>query len=257
MAFQCSSAVPQGRIVSDNPCVDVMLHDLADADQIGAISAYSQRVDATSVPLDWAARFPALSGAAEDVIAARPRLYLTGAPANPATQTAVTQANIPTQSFAVPITVAESEAQIRMLGRALDHPERAEALIRRIEAATSRPSRTAPVEALIYQPSGLILGPGTLADDELARADISNAARRYTNKPWDVLPLEQVIMNPPALILTPSDVHGADRRALTLLQASTRKSGKRIRIANFSQRLLYCGAGSIIKARQRLNEVTR
>ncbi len=246
-------SVPARKIVSDNPCVDGILADVAKPEQIGAISAYSHDPRATSVPLPWAARFPAIGGTAEEIIAAKPTLYITGSPANPATQAAVARAGIPMLAISVPNSVAQSAAQIRDVARAIGRVSAGEALVARVESAT-KPVPPSRISALIYQGGGLILGEGTLADDLLTRAGFSNAARNYSRKPWDVQPLERIIMQPPDIILSPRSGPGEEARGLAHLRSALH--GK-VRVADFNPKLLYCGAGSIIRASARLREIRR
>ncbi len=249
----CSArtAVPPHRIVSDNPCVDAILADVATPDQIGAVSAYSQNPRATSVPLAWARRFPSVGGTAEEIIAARPALYLTGAPMNPITQAAVARAGIKLLAIKVPNSVAESVAQIRDVAHTIGREPAGERLIAEIEAAT-KPLPPTHRAALIYQGGGLILGAGTLADDLLTRTGFSNAARAYGSKPWDVQPLERVILTPPDLILSPHSAAGEDARGLSQLRAALKG---RVAVVEFDPKLLYCGARSMLKARARLVEI--
>ena len=76
MAFQRAARLP--RIVSINPCIDAVLMQVADPAQIAGISHYSQDPRATSIPLALADRFHATSGTAEEVVALRPDMVLTG-----------------------------------------------------------------------------------------------------------------------------------------------------------------------------------
>ena len=59
-------------IVSNNPCIDAVLAEVADPQTIGAISSYSKQADSSSAPLAWARRYPAIGANAEELIAARP-----------------------------------------------------------------------------------------------------------------------------------------------------------------------------------------
>lgn len=249
----CNSprAVPLHRIVSDNPCVDAILADVADASQIGAISHYSQDPRATSVLLAWANRFPAIGGTAEEIIAAQPSLYLTGASMNPATGAAVAKAGIKVLAISVPNSIAESEAQIRTVAAAIGRTSAGERLIAEIETASHAAAPTGRA-ALIYQGGGLILGEHTLADDELVHAGFTNAARHYGSKAWDVQPIETVIITPPDLILAPRTAKGEEALGLSQLR---RALHGHVRVADFSPQLLYCGARSIIQAHQRLDAV--
>ncbi len=244
-------AVTPHRIVSDNPCVDSILADVADPRQIGAISHYSHDARSASAPLAWARQFPAIGGNAEEIIAARPSLYITSAPMNPATRIAVARAGITVLAISVPNSISESEAQIRTVATAIGRASAGEHLIDEIETASHAAAPTGRA-ALIYQGGGLILGANTLADDELTHAGFTNAARRYGSKAWDVQPIETVIMTPPDLILAPQTAAGGEARGLSQLHHALKHH---VQITDFQQKLLFCGGRSIINARQRLNAV--
>lgn len=253
MLAGCSAQprIPPHRLVSDNPCVDAILADVATPAQIGAVSAYSQDPRATSVPLAWAQRFPAVSGTAEEIVAARPTRYLTGSPMNPATQIAAQKAGVRALALPVPNSVAESVAQVRQVAAVLGRSAQGEALVARMTAAAT-PLPPLHRRALIYQGGGLVLGPGTLADDLLRRAGFDNAASQFGGRPWDVIPLERVLSAPPDIILAPQTARGEEARGLTQLRAALR--GK-VRVAAFDPQLLYCGARSIIGASARLRAI--
>ena len=75
----CSSAtIPPNSIISANPCIDAVLAEIATPGQIAAVSAYSHDAASASAPLGWARALPAVGITAEEIIAARPRLLLTG-----------------------------------------------------------------------------------------------------------------------------------------------------------------------------------
>jgi iron complex transport system substrate-binding protein len=98
-------AIPANSIVSNNPCIDAILAEIAKPGQIGAVSIYSQNPESASAPLDWARRLPALGTSAEEIIAAKPRLVLTGNLASSGTNAALAKAGVKTLAFGVPATV--------------------------------------------------------------------------------------------------------------------------------------------------------
>ena len=110
----CSPAahIAPGQIVSNNPCVDAVLAEIAAPGQIGAVSNWSHDPASASAPLGWARALPALGPTAEEVIAARPKLLLTGDLASGGTNAAIQKAGIKMRAFGVPATVAESITQV-------------------------------------------------------------------------------------------------------------------------------------------------
>ena len=136
----CSSgpAIAPGGIVSANPCIDAVLAEIAAPGQIAAVSAFSHKADSTSAPLAWALKHPAVGITAEEIIAARPRLLLTGNLASIGTNDALTKTGVKIITFGVPATVRECLLQVRQLSQAIGREAAGEALVRRIENSLIR-----------------------------------------------------------------------------------------------------------------------
>jgi iron complex transport system substrate-binding protein len=253
-ASAASAAQPR-RIVSINPCIDAVLIEVADPQQILAVSHYSRDPRATSIPLATARRFAATSGTAEEVVALRPDIVLAGAHVSPATLAALKRLKVPVQTFPVPESVAQSVVQVRAIAMAAGHPERGEALVRRIEQAVARARQVAArqgaaVPALIWQGSGLVPGANTLADEMLRVAGFRNMSAAYGLKQWDVLPLEHLAARPPRVLL--SDRTTGDRMTGHRV---LRRLDRPITRAQFDERLLSCAGPVIIRALDRFAAV--
>lgn len=243
------SGRPQ-RIVSLNPCLDVILVRVADRAQIGALSHYA-REDYGSTIADLARTLPFTYETAEEVLALRPDLVLTGRHSSLATRNALDRLGIRTSLFGVPDTVAESLEQVREIARLAGHPERGEAVVARIEAAlvAAAPSPgTKPVSALVFQPGGFASGPGTLMDEMMMRAGLRNAAERYGLRRTGNVPLERVIADPPEILLSGEPYPGAPSWAERVMEhpALDRVAGDMQR-AVFPERLLFCGGPVLIQ----------
>ena len=242
------------RLVSINPCVDAVLAEVAAPATIAGISHYSQDARATSVPLDWARRFHATSGTAEEVVALAPDVVLTGPHVEPATIAALNRMHIRVEQFAVPETPEESEAQVRVIAGIAQQPARGEALAQRI-AVAARPSGLAAMPALMWQGGGLVPGAGTLADELLSRAGFRNLSASYGLKQWDVLPLEYLVASPPRVLLSVgADAAGDDRMTSHPALARLRR---RIAIVTYPTRLMNCGGPTIVDAMARLRAIRR
>jgi iron complex transport system substrate-binding protein len=245
---------PPHRIVSINPCVDALLMQVADADQIAGISLYSKDPRASSISQDQARRFPGVSASAEAILARRPDLVITGAYVAPSTLAALRRIRIRLLQMPVPDTMAVSKGQIRTLALAAGHADRGERLAEAIDAAAARaqpPDKTL-FPALIWQKGGLVPGAGTLADELLRTAGYRNLSRDYGLKAWDVLPLERLAARPPQLLLSGTDPELQDR---LLGHPAMAQLKRRIRVADYPERLLHCGGPTIIEALARLSEV--
>ena len=271
------SIAPDG-IVSNNPCIDSVLAEIAASGQIAAVSTYSHDADSGSAPLAWALKLPAIGTSAEEIIAARPALLLTGNFASNGTNAALAKAGVKSVALGVPATVAESVAQVREIAKAIGRVAAGEVLVERIEdsllmlhhaviASEARQSRAAlhnsglprfarndeirgvpaPPSAIIWQTGGFVAGKGTLQDELLARAGYANASATYGLKQWDILPLETLIRKPPAIIFMPRSAKGDDARALMMREDVLRHLRGRTRVVEFPDKLLFCGGPTIIK----------
>ncbi len=248
------SAPPAPRIVSMNPCIDAVLMRVADPRQIAGISHYSQDPRASSVPLAWARRFRATSGTAEEVVALRPDIVLSGPHVEPATIAALRRMRIRLVQYNVPESVAESVAQVRAISAATGNSAGGEALAARIEAA-ARPVAGPQVPALIWQGGGLVPGAGTLPDELLRRAGFRNMSAAYGLKKWDVLPMEYLIARPPRVLLSTSATQAGEERLMS--HPAIRRLAARITVAPYATRLMNCGGPTIVEAMARLAEVRR
>jgi iron complex transport system substrate-binding protein len=242
------------RIVSTNPCIDAVLLQVADPAQIAGISHYSQDARSTSIPLAQARRFRATSGTAEEVVALRPDIVITGPHVEPATIAALKRMHIALVQYPVPDSVTESATQVREIATLAGHADRGDTLAARIEAA-ARPSPATPLPALIWQSGGLVPGAGTLSDDLLRRAGFRNMSAVYGLKKWDVLPLEYLIANPPRVLLSISAAEVGEDRLTS--HPAVKRLARRITLAPYPVRLMNCGGPTIIAAMARLTEIRR
>lgn len=238
------------RIVSLNPCLDVILIHVADREQIAALSHYA-RDDYGSTFAPLARTLPFTYETAEEVIALQPDLVMTGRHSSLATRNALDRLKIPTALFGVPETVAESLDQVREVAAAVGHPDRGEALIARIEAALAEaaPNTGTPrLSALVFMPGGFASGPGTLMDEMMRRMGLDNAATKYGLKRSMNVPLEQVIADPPDLLMSGEPYPGAPSRAVRVMThpALSHVAGHMQR-ATFPERLLFCGGPVLIQ----------
>ncbi len=269
-----ATIAPHG-IVSNNPCIDSVLAEIASPDQIAAVSIYSHDENSASAPMAWSVGIPAIGNSAEEIIAARPALLLTGNLASDGTNAALNKAGVKMIAFGVPATVEENAAQIRQIATAIGREAAGEVLVGRIEASVESPSpsgewlgvgpvrkgsfrRTRPtptpplkgrgLSAIIWQTGGFVAGKGTLQDELLARAGFRNASVTYGLNQWDILPLETLIRNPPDILFMPRSAKGDDARALAMREDVLRHLQGKTRIVDFPDKLLFCGGPTIIRA---------
>lgn len=251
------AAPPLPRIVSLNPCTDAILAEVADPEQVLALSSYSHDPASSSMDVAVARRFRAVGGTVEEVAALRPDLVLSGNFMAPATRGALERLGSRLELLPIAQTVGDSRAQVRRIAALAGHPARGEALIARIDAAlaAARPAAGPPVPALVWQSGGMVPGPETLIADLLVQTGFSNAAAARGLHQADLLPLEQVLADPPRVILTAGSLHGNEDRLLRhpVLDALGGSTTRTPLDAN----LLWCGGPTIIRAAGRLAEIRR
>ena len=243
-------AIAPGGIVSNNPCIDAVLAEIAAPGQIAAVSVYSHNANSASAPLEWAQKLPPLGTGAEEIIAAKPRLVLTGNLASSGTNAALARANVKTVAVGVATSVEDDIAQVRQIAQAIGRVDSGEMLVRKIEFATQAfPSPPSP-SAIIWQNGGFVAGEGTLQDELLGLHGFANASKTYGLKSWDILPLETLIRNPPDVIFMPITAKGSDARQLSArLKLLSHVAGK-TKIVAFPDKLLFCGGPTTIKVSQ-------
>ncbi|MDP3174894.1 MAG: ABC transporter substrate-binding protein, partial [Phenylobacterium sp.] len=108
-----SATAPQ-RIVSLNPCLDVILVNVADRAQVAAISHYARDPDGSNIA-HIAQSFPITYESAEEVVALAPDLVLAGRHSSPATRNALRRLGVRAELFGVPETVADSLDQVNAI----------------------------------------------------------------------------------------------------------------------------------------------
>lgn len=239
------------RIVSLNPCLDGILVDIADPDQIAALSHYSRDPESSAIAA-IAQRFPYTHETAEEVIALKPDLVLASRHSSLATRNALARVGIAMALFVEPQTVGESRAQVRAMAHAIGQDARGEALVARIDqalAAAQAPPGSRPVTALMYQRNGFSAGQRTLMNDMMRRVGFINAAAGYGLSDWGNVPLETVIMAPPQVLLAGAEQPGVPTWADRVVRhPALREAALHMTIVPFPEPLIYCGGPVLIQA---------
>ncbi|MEG3145846.1 ABC transporter substrate-binding protein [Sphingomonas sp. RT2P30] len=261
-------------IVSTNPCADAMLVELVAPERIAAISHYSVRAEASSMPLAVARRFATTAGTAEEVIGLHPDLVVTSSFTPPATLAAYRQAGLKVLTLDSPTTITASEAQIRVLAAAVGAQSEGEAMVERIERAVTAsslprrrpgpsigpdvaglppsPGKGNEPTALLFIAGDLANGSGTLLDELMTRAGLRNAAADYGLRFTGTLPIETIAAHPPRVILAPDASRTATLRSRVLA-----RTGATVAQEYFPRKLVNCGGPSIVPALERLAQVRR
>ena len=235
-------------IVSLNPCTDAVLAEVAEPEQLLALSHYSHDPRATSMPLAEARQFRVTGGTVEEVLALDPDIVVAGAFLPPAAMQAFERLGIRVETFEIAASFAENAAQIRRLARLADREERGEALVGRVGAALAATRHEGPpVAALLWQQGGIVPGERTLAARILAHTGFASHSAARGLGQGAYLPLEQVLVDPPEVVLAA----GSER----MLNHPVLRGLKGVRYERLDPSLLFCGGPSVIRAAERLAEI--
>lgn len=248
------------RVVSLVSCLDPVVVEIADRDQIAALSHYAREPNGSTIA-KIARTLPFTYESAEEVIALRPDVVLASRYTPAPTLQAIRRFGVRLEAFSVPSTIHESLDHVRAVAALCGHPQRGEAMIARIEAALAAavpPPGARRLRALVFQPNGFTTGPGTLLDEMMRHCGFENAVERYGMKRSGALPLELIVADPPEVLLAAEAAPGAptwtDR---SMSHPALAALSKRMYRATFPERLVYCGgpvliqtAAALVKARQ-------
>jgi iron complex transport system substrate-binding protein len=234
-------------VVSLNPCLDAILVELAQPEQILALSHYSRDPASSSMDPVLAARFEVTGGTAEEVLALQPDIVLASSFIDPATRAAFERLGVRVESFGSPTSVEESIAQIRRLADITGQVPQGDRLALEIERSLPDQSRP-PISALLWQPGQIVPGEATLIDELLTLSGFVSHSRALGLDQADHVSLEKVLIDPPQVLLIAGDSAG-QRHPLVNGQA------KAMHIARFDPGLLYCGGPTIVRALARLDEI--
>lgn len=267
-----SSCIPQSRatpdqsgkpyptIVSLNPCTDAILAEVADPEQILAISHYSKDPRSSSMDEAAARRLPSTRGTVEEVLSLRPDLVLGSTFIDPASASAYHRLGLHFEPIGMAATIADSRAQVRQIAALAGHADRGEALVARMDAALANaapPANTPPMPTVVWQSGGMVPGDGTLIADLLRRTGFTNFAAARGLGQADFLPLEKMLADPPGLILIAGQSAETGKGDDRVLSHPALKVLSTTHRAYLNPKLLYCGGPTIIAAVRQLAKVRR
>lgn len=202
LAFLCfgvlAFAGAPKRIVSQTVGTDEMLMALADPGQIAALSVPSRNPDYCTDAAK-AATFPQLAASdAEAILRFHPDLVLMASFSRAETIAQVRRAGIPVLVIDRFDTLEDTYADLRLIGKAAGHEDRAEALVAqlkaRVDALAARLKGVTPARLMAPSAYGYIAGRHTTFDDLCARAGALNVAAEAGLEGHAPIPSEKVLV---------------------------------------------------------------
>jgi iron complex transport system substrate-binding protein len=243
------------RFASINLCTDQLLMALADPEQILGLSPYA-RDPVRSWNVAKASRFPLLSGEAEDVLVLKPDIVVAGRFTKRATRELLKQQGLRVVEFSAARSLDEVKAQLRQMGDLVQHPDRATAEIKRLDAAMAHARSVASAKSyrvLAVARRGWVSGGENLTTSLLSAVGLSNAGGELGLKAGGYASLEAIVALKPDFLLVSDggDFAEDEGRAFLLHPALERfyPASKRIVIP---ERLTVCGGPMLSEALERL-----
>lgn len=240
-AVRAAPAKPR-RIMSMNMCADMIVLQLVGRDRIASVSYLAARGMADIDPA-LARGLPINHGTAEEILGQKPDLILAGDVSTPMTRKVAQKAGAPIVEVKSATSFDDIRALTRTVGAAVGEPERAEALIARMDRtlaalAADQPAR--PYEIAVWNGESTP-GRGSLEDAVITAAGAVNVAARTDNGLYSDLSLEELLALKPAYVLFPAD----NGREPTVLGAAMHhralRRGFSARTATYPESLLRCG----------------
>lgn len=248
-------AAPPQRVVSINLCTDQLALMLASDGQLVSLSHLSHD-DTSSVMAAEARAFPTNGSGAEEVYLLRPDLVLAGTFTAATTIQMLRDLGITVELFAPANSLADVEARILQMGRALDRESAAEQMAAKFRAdlnALSDPVTERPRAALYYVNS-YTTGDNTLAGDILRAAGFDNIATEAGLSFGGTLPLEQLVMLAPDVVIRGRDYPGQSRAEETL----THPALSRLNVSGtLTDRDWICGTPHVLNAVRAMRDLRR
>lgn len=199
------SAAPYERIVSINLSADELVLQLADPENIAALSRMVFDPELSRLA-DRAHNFTATDGSAEEILRLRPDLVLAGEYSHRTTTELLEQTGANVVRLPVATNLEEARGLIRRVAGILNVPRRGEALIQDMDKRLRRLESESPASgnrptALFYGQGGHTQGTGTLAHHILRAAGFKNHARSFGIEGEAELPLERLLLAPPDFLV--------------------------------------------------------
>jgi len=240
------AASPPGkpqRIMSLMQCNDLMLLALVPKERIGSIT-YLAHAAAERILPGRDVGVAVNHGSAEEILRLKPDLILAGSFATPVARRLARQIGASLVEIGPVNSFADIRRMTRTIGHAVGEPDRAEAMIARMDAtlrdlAATRPART--VTVVPWNGSGSVPGAGTLTDEIIRTAGGINVGARNGGSAYGSFDVEQLLAaRPDAILQGESSWGGASLNDARAAHPLVRRLYRHRRIA-YPEALYACG----------------
>ena len=246
------------RIVSLNMCVDELVLRLADPRNVASVTWLSRDPGSSNVA-ELAESIPVNHGLAEEISPLNPDLVIAGIyTARPAV--AMLKRNgAPLAEVGVPRNLEEVRQQIRDVAGLIGEREKGESLVGAMDAslaALPTASSSSRPRAIVLNPNGATVGKGTLVDEIMTRAGLTNVAAELAIDNYGQIPLETVVASGVDVLIVSASRDGPPALATELLRHPVLSAlSDRTRVVVMPGRLWNCGGPAVVEAIGRLKRV--
>ena len=246
------------RIVSLNMCVDELVLRLADLRNIASVTWLSRDPTNSNVA-ELAARIPVNHGLAEEIIPLKPDLVIAGVYTARTAVAMLKRVAVPLAEIDVPKSLDDVRRQIREVAALVGERDKGEAIIAQMDAGLASlppPSRSARPRAIVLNPNGVTVGKGTLADEIMRRAGLTNVAAELTIDNYGQIPLETVVANAVDVLILSASRDGPPALATEILRHPVLTAlADQTRLVVLPGRLWNCGGPAVVEAIELLTRV--
>lgn len=241
------------RVVSMNLCTDQLAMLVAAPGQIASVSWLSQDPHGSAMAAE-ARKYPANHGQAEEVFAFRPDLVIAGAYTTRTTVRLLRRLGVRVAEFKWVDSLGDIRDRLRRMGAVLGREEAAAAIIAKFDAdlAAARVTDDARPRAALYYANSYTSGTGSLADDILKAAGLSNIATGLGYRGTAFLSLEELVMARPDLLVTGRKGEAPALAGEVLTHPALRAMQKSAGQVPVADRNWVCGTPFVIAAIRRL-----
>lgn len=249
-----ADSAPQ-HVVSTSLCTDEYVFRMVPHENIAALSFLAGDTNpVVSTIADKVRGIPLIHPSAEVILSRKADLVVMFQGSDPRLHEQLKAAHVPVLDMPGANSIAEICTITQMMGNALGAPERARAMIAKMDreiAEVHATSTNPPVQALIYEPNGYAT-TGGVTDEMMTLGGLLNIASKLHQTRMGTVPVESVVAGKPELLILKGEHKRTPTRAdLILRHPALRLLREATEVAGADLKPLLCpGPWSVAAARE-------
>lgn len=242
-----AATLPLPKVISTNVCADELLLDLADPQQILAVTHYAKPRH-QNILADHA--IPTYHGQTEEVLSLHPDLVLTGAFDAPLTSDLFKQFQIKTLALELPKNFRDINNQIDLVGKALHQEEKAQRIILHIQEKLKSLNlkSNANQRAVFWGYEGHVPGKGTYENAMLEELGLVNIADDFGIQGHGWISIEKMIQAKPDILILENNSTSKNSVGEALIKHAAIKAAlPNLKLITLEENSLRCGGVHLIE----------